>query len=198
MKDFIPVTEEELFEVNGRGGGGTEASSSSSGEQGSVSTSGQSTLEKGRTDAAVTTRELQNAAALVNRGLPYGASNNQVGTPSSRTEKSYDCSGFMSAVTGNPYQTTASLMDPKVQAASGYAKAATNAQAGTWTVVQYRDPASGKMVGHAQMSLGDGRYVDSVPKTDTRSGPSVTATSIESYLRKQGITPQVVYLRPNG
>lgn len=193
MKDFIPATEDELFEVNGRGGSSPSSSSSSSSKSTSL---GLSTLEKGRIDAAITAKELERANALVNRGLPYGASNNQVGNPNSCNEGSYDCSGFMSAVTGKPYQTTANLMDPKVQASSGYTKAVGNTQAGTWTVVQYRDPATGKMVGHAQMSLGDGRYVDSVPKTDKRGGPSVTSTSIESYLKKQGITPEVTYLRP--
>lgn len=194
MKDFIPVTEEELFEVNGRGGG-SSSSRGSSKPSASGKTAAPSTLEKRRTDAAVTAKEVERANAIVNRNLPYGASNNQVGSPNSGSERSYDCTGFMSAVTGKPYQTSASLMDPKVQAASGYTQAAGNSQAGTWTVVQYRDPDTGKMVGHAQMSLGDGRYVDSVD-TKSRKGPSVTTTSTESYLKSQGIEFQAAYMRP--
>lgn len=192
MKDFIPVTEDELFEVNGRGGGSPSSSSSSSSKPASA---GLSTLEKGRIDAVVTAKEEERAMALVSRSLSYGASNNQVGKPNSGNEKSYDCSGFMSAVTGKPYQTTASLMDPKVQASSGYTQAAGNSVSGTWTIVQYRDPSTGKMVGHAQMSLGNGKFVDSVD-TRTRNGPTITTMSTQAYLKSQGIDAQVVYLRP--
>jgi len=103
----------------------------------------------------------------------------------------------MSNVANRPYQTTASLMNPTTQAASGYVNATSNAQVGTWTVVQYRDPGTGNIVGHTQMTMDNGKYFDSVPKNDHRGGPSLTGTSTLSYLASAGITPiSVAYLRP--
>lgn len=191
MKGFIPVTDDELLEVSGRGGG---SSTPSYGSQGS------STVEKTRTDEAIGAREVSVAKQLVAAKVPYGSSNTG-GTVNSLGASSYDCTGVMSAVTGKPYQTSASLMDPAVQKASGYVNAVSNSQAGTWTVVQYRDPKTGKIEGHVQMTMGDGTYFDSVPasKPNSRSGPSTSNTSTLDYLKSQGIQPiSVAYLRPNG
>ena len=206
MKGFIPASEEELIEINGRGGS-SPASSSDSGSDPEPSPApssppepqAYSSLEKGRIDAAITAKQLENANTLIEAKASYGGPNT-VGETIPTNLKSYDCSATMSATTGNPYQTTAALMDPQVQAANGYEKAVSNKQAGTWTVVQYKDPDSGNIVGHAQMTMGDGKYFDSVPGgtgATSRSGPSTTKTSTLDYLKSEKVQPlSVVYLRP--
>lgn len=205
MEEFILVSEDELREVNGRGGGGGSRSSSNSGSKPSTPPAPKpnpapspvtSSLETNRINAAVTAKEVATANALVAAKLPYGANGNVTGKVSPTTLSSYDCSGAMSAVTGRPYQSTASLMSPAVQASNGYVKAVSNTQAGTWTVVQYKDPASGTTVGHAQMTMGGGQYFDSV-NAENRNGPSLSPVSTLDYLKNKGIQPSsVVYLRP--
>lgn len=195
MRGFLPVSEEELMVVNGRGG---DSGSSESSSPSTPSPTGLSSLERGRVNAAVSAREVAAAKSLVAAKVPYGASNNVVGQVNSPQAASFDCTGAMSAVTGLPYQTTASLMDPAVQASAGYVQAAGNKQVGTWTVVRYQDPDTGAMVGHAQMTMGNGTYFDSVGKLgpNSRSGPSLTKVSTQEYLEKNGVKVTAVYLRP--
>jgi len=216
MNRFNDVSEDELLTVYGRGGGSDRGgpddtpsrSSSSSSNASSQSyakpaSAGLSCHDKIKQDEIISAKSVATANALASKNTPYGSigyaqSPKEVGKVVSLNEQNMDCSATMSAVTGNPYQTCASLSDPKVAAANGYTKAVTNRQAGTWTVVQYKDPDSGKIVGHTQMTMGNGQYFDSV-KTGggQRTGPSLTGLSVEQYLAKEGITPiSVSYLRP--
>lgn len=199
MKEFLPVTEDELIDISGKGAPPSAPSAPSSPAKKSVpSPVGFSSLEKGRVDAAIANREIANAKTMAAQNMPYGHENNVVGKVSSLYASSADCTGAMSATAGTAYQTTATLSNPKAAAAAGYVQVSSNSQPGTWAVVRYTD-SKGLQSGHAQMTMGGGQYFDSVPKVDNthRSGPSFTGVSTESYLSSKGITPDsVTYLRP--
>ncbi len=216
MDRFSDVSEDELLTVYGRGGGSDRGgpddtpsrSSSSSSKPSSQSyakpaSAGLSSHDKTKQDEIISAKSVATANALAAKNTPYGTvgyaqSAKEVGKVVSLSASNMDCSAAMSAISGNPYQTCASLSDPKVAAANGYTKAVTNRQAGTWTVVQYRDPKTGEIEGHTQMSMGNGQYFDSVAYGGGgRKGPSLTGLSVEQYLAKEGITPiSVSYLRP--
>lgn len=167
--------------------GGQYPSDSSSGgsddSSGGNESSGLSSLEKDRVDAAVTARELAQANSLLEQNIPYSR---------------MDCSHAMAEVTGLEYKTTAQLIDPATRAAAGYEDAVGNTEAGTWTVVRYVDKDTGQEVGHAQMTMGNGQYFDSTDG-DKRNGPSTTTKPTLDWLQENGYEiREVAYMRPQG